>query len=481
METFLGTEGRELIRTLLEDHIRFRGIGDIGQVVVGADGITRAYRQVRSRALITVFGRVEIQRLGYSSPGTDSIFPLDAALNLPTTMYSYGLRKMVAYEIARGSFHDAIESTQRQTGLKIARRQAENIVLESAQDFDAFYSKNTVPEAVPATGKSPLLVITTDGKGIVVRREDLREATRRKAESGSNKKLKKRLSKGEKLNRKRMATVASVYEIGRHVRTADSIIGDLKSEKRDTKREKMPRPRPLNKRVWASLAKSQEAVIGEIFNEALQRDPEKLKEWICLVDGDPKQLRHIRKYIKRYDLKIAIVLDIIHVIEYLWRAARVFYSETDPTAEAWVCVRLLNVLNGKSSDVAAGVRRSATLQKVKQNDRKPVDKCANYLLKNVAYLKYDVCLKRGWPIASGVIEGACRHLIKDRMDVTGARWSLDGAEAVLKMRSLKSSSHFDEYWSFHEKQEFTRNHHIRYKNPDVLAGLIENLRKTNST
>ena len=119
--------------------------------------------------------------------------------------------------------------------------------------------------------------------------------------------------------------------------------------------------------------------------------------------------------------------------------------------------RLLLILQGKASQVAAGIRRSATLRKISKTERIPVDKCCGYLLKNKLHLQYHLYLKEGLPIATGVIEGACRHLIKDRMDVTGARWSLKGAEAIIKLRSLRSSKDFESYWQFHEKQEYIRN------------------------
>ena len=152
------------------------------------------------------------------------------------------------------------------------------------------------------------------------------------------------------------------------------------------------------------------------------------------------------------------------MIEYLWKAAFVFHSHTSKQAEAWVSKRLLLILEGKSSIVAAGMRRSATLRQLTPSERKPVDTCAKYLLNNAAYLKYDHYLKAGLPIATGVIEGACRHLIKDRMDITGARWSLKGAEAVLRLRSLYISGDWHEYWRFHLKQEYKRNHNALYKN-----------------
>jgi len=157
------------------------------------------------------------------------------------------------------------------------------------------------------------------------------------------------------------------------------------------------------------------------------------------------------------------VLDFIHVLQYLWAASTAFHSETATEREEWVLSRLREILRGKAVDVAAGMRRSAPLRDLAEQDRAPVDKCANYLLDYKAYLHYDEYLRDGLPIASGVIEGACRHLVKDRLDITGAHWSLRGAEAILQLRALNSSGDLAEYWAFHEAHEYERNHAQRYR------------------
>lgn len=102
------------------------------------------------------------------------------------------------------------------------------------------------------------------------------------------------------------------------------------------------------------------------------------------------------------------------------------------------------------------------MRMLSKSAREPADRCADYLLKYAPMMQYHEYLDEGFPIATGVIEGACRHLIKDRLDITGARWSLRGAEAVLKLRSLKSSNDFDAYWHYHKAQELRRNHESRY-------------------
>ena len=472
LEKFVSVEGRELMRRLFEEHLQTRGLGDIGKSIIGSDGVARNYKQIRQRILITVFGKIKIKRMSYSKPGESSIFPLDSDLNFPADMYSHGIRRFVAYESSSSSFSEVVDSLARNTGITIHKRQIEGLSRKSAQDFDSYYEQICSLRDINEAKDLPLLIMTTDGKGIVVRKEDLREQTKQRL-AVARKKLNKRVSRGEKKNRKRMATVASVYDIAKFVRKPEEVCEDLSLDYKERKRK---RPRPQAKRVWASLEKTQEEVIEEIFSEALRRDFKNMKKWACLVDGDKKQLGIIRRQIKKYAVSIVIILDIIHVIEYLWKAARVFHEEASQESEKWVTQRLLEILRGKSGFVAGGMRRSATLLKIKKTERAPIDGCANYLLKNSEYLRYNEYLKQGLPIATGVIEGACRHLIKDRMDITGARWSLKGAEAILKLRSLKASRDFDDYWAFHEQQEFFRNHHSRYADPTILEKLSPNNR-----
>ncbi len=158
-----------------------------------------------------------------------------------------------------------------------------------------------------------------------------------------------------------------------------------------------------------------------------------------------------------------MILDIIHVVEYVWKAAHVFHRERSPDAAHWAWTRVQSILEGKARRVAAAMRRAATVAGLSKDTHKPVDTCADYLQKYAPYLHYDRYLAAGYPIATGgVIEGACRYLVRDRMELTGARWRLVGAEAVLKLRALRASSDFDAYWDFHEACEYERNHAQRY-------------------
>ena len=369
VEAFISREGNELLRRLLQGHLDLRAAREPQrEAVMGSDGVIRTRaRDGCERDLMSVFGEVRVTRRGYGAPGQNSIFPLDAQLNLPADKYSHGLRQRVAHEVAKGSFDAAVESVQRSTGGKVPKRQAEVLATEVSGDFEAFYE--TRQAAQPESTTDPL-VMSEDGKGIVMRVEDLRPSTRQAAERAQHK-LKTRLSRGEKKNRKRMAMVAALYTVAPKVRTPETIMGT----EADTP-ERPPRPRPRNKRVWASVQRACAVVTEELFAEALRRDPAKRRPWVMLVDGNKDQLKHIRSCMKHHGVSVTLILDFIHVLEYLWKAAYAFHAPGTEQAEAWVHERALQILKGQASQVAAGMRRSATLRGLSTSQRLAVDACA---------------------------------------------------------------------------------------------------------
>jgi hypothetical protein len=448
IEQKIKDQGFEIMRLLFQGHLdsRFANEPDLGSIIV--EGVSHAYvREHTSRTLNSIFGKVKVRRKGYSDAGTASVFAQDSVLNLCPDQYSDGLRKHIANTTAFESFERATEHIAATTATFVPNRQVKDICQQMSQDFDAFYKQRELGIHSP----SDILVLSCDGKGIVMRQDDLRPQTQKAAVLEVHKKT-TRLSKGEKRNRKRMATVATVYDIAPFIRSAENIMN--KAEVKVGNKA----PRPSCKRVWASVEKSSDEVIKEMFDEALRRDPYQLRPWVILVDGQPAQLKQISKHMKQRKIHATVVLDFIHVLEYLWKAAYCFNDENSSKAEQWVQERALKVLQGKAGQVAGGIGKSSTKRKMTKEQREAADSCAKYLLSNKAYLKYDTALSNGFPIATGVIEGACRYLIKDRLDITGARWRLKGAEAMLKIRALILSEDFEEYFTFHKRQERERNY-----------------------
>ena len=459
LEVRLDVEGRELLRRLFQDHLDLRAQREARiEGVVDAAGVGRGTVEGgHQRHLATVFGDVEVERLAYRRRGHANLHPADAALNLPDQRHSHGLRRLAAIEATRGSFDDAVDAIGRASGQQLGKRQVENLAQRAAADFDEFYA--TCAHTPGEDGD--VLVLSCDGKGIVMRPEALRPATAKAAAAGTTK-LATRLSKGEKRNRKRMAEVGAVYDVSPVPRTPADILA-RSADHDDTA------PAPTAKAKWllASVIEDSATVVGKIFDEAERRDPAHRRSWVALVDGNNHQIERIGAEAKAREVKVPVVIDFVHVLEYLWRAAWSFYNEGDPDAEAWVHEKARAVLAGQAGRVAAAIRRKATYHGLAPPARANADTAAAYLTNKAPHLDYPNALAQGWPIATGVIEGACRHLVKDRMDLTGARWGLQGAEAVLKLRALRCNGDFPDYWRYHLAQERRRTHEQRYANNTI--------------
>jgi hypothetical protein len=452
LEARLEEHSRELFRRLTQDHLDMRAQREKPlDEVRDAQGVDRPSTEAgHTRTLATVFGEVTVTRLAYRRRGQANLHPADGWLNLPAERHSHGLRRLAAIEASGGSFEAAAEAIERATGQRVGKRQVECLTRRAAEDVEAFYAQREAQ----AGEANDVLVLSCDGKGIVMRPDSLREATRRAAQASSTK-LKTRLSRGEKSGRKRMATIGSVYDVTPAPRTsADVLVSNSE--------QPVPSPKAKNKWLTASVVCDAAEVVTEVFDEACRRDPGHERTWVALVDGNNHQIDRIEAEAEARQIDITIVIDLIHVLEYLWSAAWSFFDEGDAAAEVWVRDRALAVLDGGARDVAAGIRRRASVEHLGASRRKSADDCAAYLTNKAPHLDYPKALSSGWPIATGVIEGACRHICKDRMDLTGSRWGLDGAEAVLKLRALRSNGDFDEYWRWHQSRERRRVHQSRY-------------------
>jgi len=463
LEDRVQADGRELLRQLCQDHLDLRAAREerLGQVA-GTDGVTRSRAEHgHPRALSTVLGEVTVTRIAYRAPGAPNLHPADAALNLPSEKHSHGLRKLAAIEAPRGSFESAGQAITRATGVRVGKRQVEELAMRAAEDVAAFYAARAPGPA----GEEVLLVLQFDGKGIVMRPEALRPATAKAAASAARK-LATRLSPGEKHGRKRMAELAAVHDAVPAPRTAADIIRPPCSSDPPPRN---PGPRAAGKWLTASVTDDIGAVVAAGFDEAARRDPGRQRTWVALVDGNNTQIEAIAGEAARRGVTVPILIDFVHVLEYTWKAAWSFFDKGDPAAEEWVAAQAAKILDGKATQVAAGIRRRATTFGYSAAERGGADECAAYLTAKASWLDYPTALAGGWPIATGVIEGACRHIVKDRMDITGARWGLGGAEAILKLRALHANGDFDEYWTYHLRQEHQRIHQARYRDNLSLA------------
>jgi hypothetical protein len=455
LEELLDERGRDVVRQLLQDHFDLRRVREERQArehpgpVEGADGITRARLETgHGRLLATMFGTVRVTRCAWRRPGAGNYCPADAALSLPAGRHSHSLAKLAAIEAARGSFDDAHAAIARRCGPVIGKRQIEESVVNAAVGIPAFYAAR-IPE--PCT-PSALVVLSADCKGIVMRPGALRAATAKAAACLG--KMRTRLSAGEKPNRKRMAALVTVYDAEPAKRRPHDVIAPPGG--RHGARGLRPGPKALAKWLAGSVRKDPADMIAAAFDEAEARDPGHQRTWVVLVDGAEHQLGLIRAEAARRGVTIHVIIDIIHVLEYIWGAAWSLHAAGDPAAEDWVAARALAVLAGGSERAAAQITAEADAASLDASRRPGADACVRYLGNKREFLRYDQALDAGWPIATGVIEGACRHLVADRLSIGGARWGLDGAEAVLTLRAVISNGDFEEYWRFHLAREHQR-------------------------
>ncbi|MDQ2810478.1 MAG: ISKra4 family transposase [Actinomycetota bacterium] len=455
LEDLVDGRGREVLRQLLQDHLDLRAAREEQAAraqhlaATGTDGITRTRLETgHDRQLATLFGTVRVTRCAWRRPGAPDFCPADAALSLPDRRRSHALARLAALESARGSFDAAHAAITRRCGPVMGKRQVGEAVVSAASGIAAFYAAR-VP--VPCTA-STLLVISADAKGIVMRPAGLRPATARAAARASR--MRTRLSAGEKPNRKRMATLVAVYDAEPSPRRPHDIIAPPGG--RQGHRTLRPRPRATGKWLAGSVQRDPAGMIAAAFDHAQARDPGHQRTWVVLVDGAEHQLDLIRAEAARRDVTIHIVIDLIHVLEYIWKAAWSLHPPGDPEAEDWVAVKALAVLAGDSARAAAEITAEARAAGLTPGQRAGADACVRYLTSKHDYLRYDQALTAGWPIATGVIEGACRHLIGDRLDITGARWGLEGAEAILTLRAVIANDDFDDYWHDHLAREHQR-------------------------
>jgi hypothetical protein len=458
VEQEVGQRGRRLLRAVIQGHLDLRAVKEKKMdAVQGVDEIRRTQRRSgEHRTIGTLFGEVKATRTRYETKekSVASLCPLDGELNLADQKYSHQVAKRIAHNVTMGSFENTIETLEQTSGISVPKRQVEQLVQNSAVDFTKFYEQRPAGKIKKSWTDSTITVLTTDGKGIHVYPQDLREVTR--------KKIKKELGDGLYF-RKRMAQVASVYHVEPYQRTAACIVSGLMGTSNRVSSPRPKRPKPKDKRVWASIVDDAEKVIESIFDEAVRRDPDFRTTWVAVVDGAEHQLEMLKESARARDIDIVIICDIIHVLGYLWEAAKALFDD-QRRQRRWVKERLYRLLRGEVSQVAAGIRRAKTMRrrKLKKAQRKALDTCADYLLNHKNYLRYDRYIAAGFPVSSGVIEGTVRHLVNDRMAITGAHWRLSSAEAVLRLRALRCTGDFEDYWDFHERRERYRNHLCKY-------------------
>src|SRR4051794_26794599 len=445
---------RELLvigRCLLQAFLDMAGTGDVGPTLTragdppsGPDQELPRLARPHKRPYLSVFGAMTIARACYGRDRIEAA-PLDAQLHLPQRQYSYLLQKWLGSFVVDDAHDEAIRKLGTILGSEITVKASEDLNREQASDVEVFQNHLPVPEAAT---EAPLLVVTADCKGVPLVRKAL--PPEKETEAPLPALANPRRGKGEKANKKKMAAVGAVYTIEPFVRTADDVIEEVMRKKARARR-----PRPQNKRVRAELLVGKVALFVWLADEVIRRNPQGSKPLIFLSDGERALHDRQSEYLPE---DTVCILDLFHVMERLWKVAWCLFEESTQRREAhhWVEERLKRLLEGKVDSVIRGMRHQATQRGLKGQRRKTVRDAAEYFAGNRDRMKYDEYLAAGYPIGSGVVEGACRHLIKDRMERTGMRWLPSGAQAMLDLRATYLNGEWDAFWNFHVAQEDER-------------------------
>ena len=408
------------------------GDGDAGEIIE-IEGIEYK-RTCRSPAsLLTVFGIVRFKRyLYYRVDGVkeQSLKFLDFRVNLPSCQASYFVmdwlsRLGVKYTV----YEESVRFFRDMFGISLSKRTAEELVRDVEESYNDFEEQR---ELVRKEEEGELCVVQSDGKGVPMH-------------------VCERTGTGTK----KEALVGCVYTVDRHKRRADAVAKTLISPTQlnpKQQEELRNRDKARNIHYRSSLEQSKQEIFKKLGEEVKQRRGS--RELVCVLDGAAVLLRLARQYFP--DAKI--ILDIIHVLDYLWPAVHVFEKEGTNKAEATACYWLTLILSGKVGYVIGGLRQRLTKKgnSLSSKQIEDVQAAIRYYENHRSFMRYDEYLDEGYPIGTGVIESACGHIVKDRMEVAGARWKIKGAEPVLHLRCVYNNNDWTAYQEFHKNHR--RNH-----------------------
>lgn len=434
--------GREALKLVLDLH----GNGDRGEEVELPDGrVLQRLEKEHRRRYVSIFGEFTLFRVVYGSREGQKIelVPLDNRLQLPESPFSYLLQDWDQSFCVEQAFGQVSSTVARLLGLKQSVDSLEHMNQHMAQNVTRFLLNRPPPEQEGA-----IMVASADQKGIVMRR------------TKENPPPKAHRTKGDKASQKRMATVVTVYSVAPYVRTPEEVVAALF---RDTPPAESAsrRPEPQGKQVWATLPPNEQPgsginrafawIVGELSVRGQAEAPS--RPLVYLSDGQEALWTARAEWLPEAAVDI---LDLLHVTPRLWQAAHAFHKEGGAEAEAFVRERLVRVLQGKAEGVVRGLREMATKRGLVGAKRKSLAKACAYLGANLERMRYDEYLRAGYPIASGVVEGACRHLVKDRLERAGMHWTLPGAQALLDLRSIHVTGLWDDYQAAYVERETAR-------------------------
>ena len=405
---------------------------NVGESLQNEAGIELKRHGIKTKNYLSLFGNVPVNRTIYWKKRHQTIAPLDKQCNLPASSYSYLVQDMLNSLSLNTPFTESKEHYKKFFNQTIHVRQIEEMTSFVIEDYDTYYQEKEIPDS---SSEGEIQVISYDGKGVPMIKKEAA-------------KIKARLNKGEKRQKKKEALVGVSYTIDKNIRTAKEIAKNLVYPHKQGDNELKEKNRALNIRRMASVERAKSDVIEQILQDAMRRNTEKTRETVILIDGMPYLQKQVEKQINKR-INYCLILDIIHASEYIWLCGNTLYGEKTEECKRFVYKQLIKILEGKVGRVIGGIKQIKTKQKIKGTKAETLEKVIKYLTNHRSIMKYDQYLSKGYPVGTGVVESACKQVVKQRMEGSGMRWSIDGAENMLLMRSIKTSNDWNSFQKFY--------------------------------
>lgn len=411
------------------------------------DGLSYRYVGQRERSYVSLFGEVSVKRACYWHKGVGSQYPLDESLSLPRRSFSDWVQERVSELSLLMPYEAATDLFSNWLGLILPKRSLEQINGEHSEYMRSYYEAPRIPEI---GADDTILVVSADGKGIPMTREDSPPPEARRG-------------RGTKKTAKKEATVTAIYTIAPYQRNPDDIIRALLASHDTDEASKKSRPKPNAKLLFGTLD-GQETAFEQLGEQVKQREQAQLRHYVALTDGN----RGLKHRVQEDLPKFTLIVDIIHVSEYLWEVANTLWGETDVMREVWMQDALRCVLDDDLDTLLHHL--ACQLPYLSPAKQKILDKVGKYLRNNRQHMAYQSYLAQGYPIGTGVIEGACRHLVKDRFEQAGMRWSKQGAQVMLDLRAAYLNGDWEIFQRFRRHQAHQQRYHSSH--PDVIPEAI---------
>jgi len=415
-----------------------------------SQGEKMEHKGVESRQYLSIFGKLEIRRPKYYSATDKTFYPLDRRLNLPGRQESYLLQQWLCMSAIDKDYRESIELLNAVLGLDLNPMQSQRIVDDTGDKVGTYYEKKSAPEP---ESEGSCLCLQADGKGVRILEPERGPPAAKQVQGESQ-----RLMKGQKRGLKKMATVSLSFSFDPAPRTPEEMLKSLhqkwnareKAEFKERTKRKGGKPRTARNIHKRAFIAGQREAIRYAVKDLQKRNPEKTKDIIALVDAGTGLEAGIQDELSgagEAHRLVAIILDIIHVTEYVWKVANAYKGEKHPRRLQWVEKTITRLLEGQVEEVLVTFRKIADKAQIRKSAKAAIRKTITYFENHRHKMDYKTYLEKGYPISTGLVEGSCGHLVKERMEGSGMRWTIKGAQKLLNVRATKINGDLDDFFN----------------------------------